>query len=178
MNKLENVNTNLELRSALKYSPRIFLLFGILAYLATGKIGFLSLTAYVIATEIIVLLLKNFSMNYFSKDINMRPVGSNCGAAGYTISDSGMPSGHTAVAAMFATFLIARMWVTVGFDIFKILRTVLLIAIVALVMYSRVEFENCHTWPQVLVGALLGILLGLLFWWVSKLPVLRTLTAF
>jgi membrane-associated phospholipid phosphatase len=162
-----------EARSILRGSPRTFLIFGLIAYLATGNVGFLFLSIYVLATEIITNALKTMAgESGLPDDLIKRPDGSGVGCGtfiqpGKNVSNQiGMPSGHTAAAAMFVTFLIAKIWSSTGYSLIKIFRTVMLIALAAIVMISRTDLvENCHTWLQALSGAFVGIVLGLLFWW-------------
>lgn len=154
-----------EAKNLFSYSPRIFIIFGLLAYIVTGKLGYVMLSVYVVVTEIIVNILKNFFGENLPESLSKRPGGVNCDPYG---SDIGMPSGHSAIAAMFTTFVIAKIWATPGFALFKILRSVLMMVFALSIMVSRTGFlENCHTTPQVIVGGFVGVVMGLLFWWLQ-----------
>lgn len=181
--KMKN-KTNMEFRGAMRYSPRMFLIFGLLGYLATGEFMYIRLFIYVFLTEVIVYTLKQFTKDKFSNvlsnDIIYRPKNSGdcmgCGSIFYcenncVVSDTqvGMPSGHTAVAFMFATFFISKIWTSPGFLLFKIARTVALVLIAIMVGMSRVYLENCHTVSQVIAGSVVGMTLGLLFSFIDNL---------
>lgn len=170
MNIIDDIDNTLKeqsVRGMLKYSPLIFLVFGILAYIVTGTLGYLMFTVYVIITIITVDLIKGLFLKSTDK-IVLRPENNNCGLGlNEKIKNIGMPSGHSAVAAMFATLIIAYIWKSKGYTLTKIVRTVLLLSLALTIIISRVTIENCHTVPQVLAGSSLGIILGLLFYWFS-----------
>lgn len=186
LENISNSKTNMEFRGAMRYSPRMFLIFGLLGYLATGEFMYIRLFIYVFLTEVIVYTLKQFTKDKFSNvlsnDIIYRPKNSGdcmgCGSIFYcsdsnncVVSDTqvGMPSGHTAAAFMFATFFISKIWTSPGFLLFKIARTVALVLIAIMVGMSRVYLENCHTVPQVIAGSVVGMTLGLLFSFIDNI---------
>jgi membrane-associated phospholipid phosphatase len=89
-------------------------------------------------------------------DISPRPRGAfNCNALcndGAQAGRSGMPSSHSATVAFFGTFYVFETQSTS-------IRLALLIYVGA-VMASR-YIKNCHTIPQIIVGALLGTFLSI-----------------
>jgi len=101
----------------------------------------------------------------------------------------GMPSGHTLGIFMAVTFWLMEMWgvstsqnispVSTGFAKFenrvrdslfgfakleKISHSIFLVLIAVAIGYSRV-LNNCHTSLQVVIGGILGILLGIAFYY-------------
>jgi membrane-associated phospholipid phosphatase len=89
----------------------------------------------------------------------------------------GMPSGHSQIAWTVATYMIARLinnWKNANKDnkaitsfgyIWLILSCLLVLAGALYISYSRVYIEGCHTFEQVTVGGLLGILCGFLIYY-------------
>ena len=67
------------------------------------------------------------------------------------VGDAGMPSGHAQSSFLFATF-----WSLLGQESWIILYIHAL-----LVAYQRV-YTKCHTVPQVVVGAIIGIVNGII----------------
>lgn len=170
----ENFTPEMRFRNAARYSPKFFLLFGILAYLVTGNFLFLRVFVYVFITEIFIYSFKQLFGN-LDQDWVYRPENKYCGTClncKITSNEKqlGMPSGHTAVAFMFSTFFIAKIWRSDSFFLSKILRTVFLALIAIGIGISRTSlFENCHTVPQVVAGAIFGMILGLFFFWVENI---------
>ena len=89
----------------------------------------------------------------------------------------GMPSGHSQIAWTVATYMIARLinnWKNANKDnkaitgfgyIWLILSCLLVLAGAFYISYSRVYIEGCHTFEQVTIGGLLGILCGFLIYY-------------
>jgi len=92
---------------------------------------------------------------YLIKDASPRPKGAhdcnlwcNDGPQG---GNPGMPSGHSAQVAFFSSFYYRKttnIWVRAG-----------LLLNAGLVMISRYE-KHCHTIPQIVAGALLGLFIS------------------
>lgn len=92
----------------------------------------------------------------------------------------GMPSGHSQNAWFFSTFMLLELWryyqlqpldvkcdgmyldtiITKHPALISILSTLLIIFAI-IISYSRVWIEGCHTVQQVIVGAIIGVLLGI-----------------
>jgi membrane-associated phospholipid phosphatase len=143
-------------KALLHQSPHVFLVFGLLAYIVTGEFSFVMLSVYVLLTEIISEYIKGLLDGYSFSERS---------AGCIDPSEGGMPSTHSAVAAMFATFIVAKIWSTPGRSLFKILRTVAIVFIALVVILSRTELlEDCHSYLQVTAGGFLGMVLGLTFW--------------
>ena len=71
------------------------------------------------------------------------------------IASFGMPSGHSQSFAFIATLISLHFK-----DTFK---TLILIFLTGIAMYMRVYIEKCHTIPQTIIGALIGVYLAYLF---------------
>ena len=102
---------------------------------------------------------------------------SNASSCQFTLDNKyatsfGMPSGHSQFAWAVATYIIFRIitnWknankdnkvITTSGYIWIILSCLLVLAGALYISYSRVYIEGCHTFEQVTVGGILGILCG------------------
>lgn len=77
-------------------------------------------------------------------------------------SSYGMPSGHAQTAALFCTFMILKIINEKYSDKLKMIKCLVILLLTIVVMMSRTHF-NCHTFQQVIVGAIIGIILGYIF---------------
>jgi membrane-associated phospholipid phosphatase len=96
--------------------------------------------------------ISEFIKHYIVKGASPRPKGaSDCNLwcnDGIREGQPGMPSSHSAQVVFFSLFYYQR----VSNPILK----VLLIAYALTVMYSRYA-KHCHTIPQIMIGALIGL---------------------
>ena len=89
--------------------------------------------------------------------VGERPPGAHdCGP----FSTYGMPSGHAQAVAVFSTFMILVAWNMRQPLLQKIVASSFFVLCAATVMYSRVAWAGCHTYGQVVLGALIGCLVG------------------
>ena len=76
----------------------------------------------------------------------------------------GMPSGHAQSVALFTTYLITnRIMKSNDTPLVKILYSLMLIAFTFYVMYGRVALTKEHTIQQVIMGALTGFMVVLIY---------------
>ena len=97
----------------------------------------------------------------------------------HSIVDShsyGMPSGHAQFAAFTAAYWILYLYNYHRYDKLTGLFIIMLILFSLGVSYSRVVLSNCHTIQQVCVGSLIGILLGIVYYYFSEWWLKRTTT--
>jgi len=172
-----------ESTNILRASPRFILLASLFAYLVTEDVIALRFALYFFVSEILSHLLKGATKVVFGKQSwAYRPQGAgNCQGCGVfpqcpkpsdvfasclDVSNKiGMPSGHSLSSAFAASFWINYIWDnhrgSYTSQNSKILRTVALLILALAVMASRSYLvENCHTIPQILVGATVGGALG------------------
>lgn len=96
-----------------------------------------------------------------------RPVGATNSASFLVYPDKpsqtfGMPSGHSQTAWYLAAYMIGSLFWTAGTPILHVALTALVTCIYAgLVSYSRVYIDKVHTLSQVILGAILGVLCGI-----------------
>lgn len=106
-------------------------------------------------------ILKSIDWKY-----NKRPEGAfDCDAlnsGGEAVGKPGFPSGHTALAVMLATIFLIEYYRQSKQSQPKPQALIIAIMFAILVPVSRVQMK-CHTIIQVMAGALLGIVLGLIF---------------
>lgn len=160
----------------LRLSPRLVLIASIVGYISSKQVIFLRFVIYYLITELIAVLSKIITSAVFPLSMISRPPGAgNCKGCGvvaksgdcYNASlEIGMPSGHSMTLTMASTFWI--LWVfqkTSYSNQTKMLLISMLSSVSISVMLSRTKLmENCHTIPQVVVGAFMGIGLGVLFY--------------
>ena len=119
-----------------------------------------------------------------------RPKGASSCSTFLTFNDKlsktfGMPSGHSQMAWLFASYFIFQIWDPLDYDdqinnkrfndnysnnnkeIVKIIQTVCLILFAVLMSFTRVYVEKCHTLQQVVVGAIFGGGLGFLAYYLK-----------
>lgn len=91
----------------------------------------------------------------------------------------GMPSGHSQLTWMIATYLLCHLYYDKSmFDndkhlkkhkkSLKVLFTITIILFSISVSYSRVYVEFCHTLQQVIIGGLIGVIMGGLVYYIQK----------
>lgn len=78
--------------------------------------------------------------------------------------DYRMPSEHSQTVGYILGFFMARMVFTKRMDIMNML---LLLGLVVMVSWSRYNVK-CHSMPQVAVGAVVGIGVGVFYYWISR----------
>ncbi len=135
----------------------------IISYIITGKIEYLYVLIGIVLIEIFIkisriILPKN---QYFLRP-NDASNCSICNDGGDYSNRIGMPSGHV----LMTTFIvyIYLLDLSNNSNFYQYICGILIIFLVAL---SRVK-KQCHTIPQVIVGAVLGILFGYSFKTVIK----------
>jgi len=74
-------------------------------------------------------------------------------------SSYGMPSGHAQTSALFGTFMILMIINERYSNKLKIVKSLVILALTLAIMISRVHF-NCHTFQQVSVGGIIGVIVG------------------
>lgn len=107
--------------------------------------------------------------------LGTRPTGAN--SCQYILNNKfatsfGMPSGHSQIAWTVAAYIISKIisnWQNVNKNnkaittfsyIWLTLSCLLVLACALYISYSRVYIEGCHTFEQVTVGGILGIICG------------------
>ena len=167
-------------RSVARFSPRLILLFGVLGYIITKNGIYLRFVVYSVVTEILTALLKAVFGILTDSDVIYRPNDAgNCLGCGVVAKKEcqvvenqvGMPSGHSTLAAMAATFWILKVSNEKESSTFsKWSRSILLGMLALVVIISRTPLvENCHTYIQVVSGAAIGVGLGLAFWKIEEI---------
>lgn len=167
----------LELRGALRASPRTILIAVILAFIVSGKYITLRFTLYYMFTELIAIMSKKVSHKLFpNSQWIKRPIDAGhcmgCGTIYKCCKDcidaskqTGMPSGHSMTMMMTAVFW--SMWIwrnSKESKLLKITKISTLILLATIIIISRtVLIENCHTLLQVTIGSVVGLLLGIAF---------------
>lgn len=164
-----------------RMSPQIILIASLLCFIIGGNNIALRFSGYFVISELIVYFLKMFNSVVFPNfDMIYRPSGGGgcTGCGPFPIckecinvgGEIGMPSGHSSSMMMSATFW--SLWIiynTTSTKKIKICKVVLLFSLALLVVISRTELiENCHTIPQVTIGSILGIVLGIGFFYVDN----------
>jgi len=80
----------------------------------------------------------------------------------------GMPSCHSQVAWFITTYIICKLFyekLVILIVLFAL--CILLILLAFYISYSRVYIEKCHTIQQVIIGGILGIIAGLIIFFVE-----------
>ena len=85
----------------------------------------------------------------------------------------GMPSGHSQYSAFLCIFLILFFSNNLNFKnkinyAIIILLSLILILITFYIMYTRIYITQCHTINQVIVGGLIGIIFGIISFYIIK----------
>ena len=154
--------------------PLIILFSLFMSYFMTHKIDFLIFGIALGISSLLNQFLKEFVFNKIMKENlfpilgkGTRPKGaqdcSNFIDPDNRLSSSyGMPSGHAQTATFFATYLILMTINERSSKNIKILKIITILILTALIMSSRV-YLGCHTIQQVVVGGIIGVLLGYLF---------------
>tara|TARA_Y100000389_G_scaffold201446_1_gene244204 strand:- start:1579 stop:2184 length:606 start_codon:yes stop_codon:yes gene_type:complete len=121
-----------------------------------------------------------------------RPEGASSCSTFLTFDDKlsksfGMPSGHSQIAWVFASYYIFEIWNPLDYKndkadddmkfydnykekhavIVKTLQTALLFTFALFMSYSRVYIEKCHTFEQVTMGAIFGVAVGFLAYYLK-----------
>ena len=141
----------------------------------------------ILLNMIVIFVAKTSSKHLLSSsypDIVNRPDGHGfCGSylpnPKFTDSNSlknynspGMPSGHSSMAWFLATFFLLKLWNenTVKNKNIKYFSTVVIILFATGVSLSRTSLlEGCHTYPQIIVGGILGIIFGLVVYYLKDI---------
>ena len=139
--------------------------------------------------DFVFLLLSNFTNPFIFKPLSkllyyifgvkdppfigrgIRPDGASCCSEFYDCNDLkknklstsfGMPSGHSQCAWIFSSYFIYQLLQNKKKNNYiKLVQSLILIVFAGLMSYSRVYVEGCHTIQQVIVGAILGIIIGI-----------------
>jgi membrane-associated phospholipid phosphatase len=151
--------------------PIITLLYGLIL---KSKIllyyGFISILVNLISHKLkyyTKLIYESLNINkLFILGIGKRPRGAvNCGCFidennPIKLCESyGMPSGHSIIAILTATFWTIYILNNSKNNLFKILSILILNSFCVLVCFSRI-YLNCHTIQQVIIGAIIGFIFG------------------
>jgi membrane-associated phospholipid phosphatase len=112
--------------------------------------------------------------------IGKRPPNANsCGILldGKIATSYGMPSGHSQIAWSVATYLLLKLFLdkykirSINLDSNSIaklsLLSICIISIAVYISFSRVYIEGCHTTQQVILGGLLGVVCGCIFYFIE-----------
>ena len=84
----------------------------------------------------------------------------------------GMPSGHSQMAITVALMIIMFLGNKYGGDARNII-AMFIVAILAIGILISRWWMGCHTWGQIAVGSVFGIIYGLIGWYVFKAIFLR-----
>ena len=114
------------------------------------------------------IILKPIFGNYIFGLLGKRPDNAkNCGYfINYnenTVNTYGMPSGHAQSVTFFLSYIINKYLNSNFSSMFKLISIIIFSIITICVMYSRIYF-NCHTVLQVVIGGLIGLYLGNLYY--------------
>jgi membrane-associated phospholipid phosphatase len=147
---------------------------------STKNLYILSIVALLFAKQIPEKLVKYSIRGDFGDELNQRPYDAkNCNMineGGRAVDRPGFPSGHSTVAYILLTIAVYE-WIQQQKGLHgtpPILIFILLFFALA-VPFARVQ-SHCHTIQQVLGGAILGIVIGLIFCifidrkWLAKYP--------
>lgn len=155
--------------------PLIVILSLLIGFFLTNNDNLLFLCITLVINDKFNGLLKNYvfkpilgNTNNYILGLGKRPNGAkNCG---YFIECNakpsityGMPSGHSQSTLFFSTYVILNLLNNDFNNRIKIIGITLFILISVGIMYSRV-YLNCHTIQQVIIGGIIGIILGYLYY--------------
>ena len=155
--------------------PLIIILSSFIGFFLTNNDNLLFLGIALIINDRLNGVFKNYLFKPILKNthnmifgLSKRPNGAkNCG---YFINCNskpsttyGMPSGHSQSTLFFSTYVILNLLNNNFNNNVKILGTLLFTLISLGIMYSRI-YLNCHTIQQVIIGGIIGILLGYLYY--------------
>lgn len=158
-------------------SPYTLYQFGILYSIVTQDwVGVYSTAGFILGDLLNGLVLKPLTKAYdpnlnLFKRPNANGLGTGCGI--YPTCEKsektwGMPSGHSQIVAMFATFWIAYMLAYLPLTTGLYVAIAALVVIALLIMISRI-YCKCHNLAQVTVGGLIGVGLGYLLYFIYSL---------
>tara|TARA_B100001248_G_scaffold258079_1_gene241621 strand:- start:8 stop:550 length:543 start_codon:yes stop_codon:yes gene_type:complete len=155
--------------------PLITILSSFIGFFLTNKDDLLFLGTALIINDRLNGVFKNYlfkpilgNKNNKLLGLGKRPNGAkNCG---YFINSNskpsttyGMPSGHSQSTLFFSTYVILNLLDNNFSNNVKIIGILLFTLISLGIMYSRIYF-NCHTIQQVIIGGIIGIILGYLYY--------------
>lgn len=80
----------------------------------------------------------------------------------------GMPSGHSQMATLTATFWIIYLYKKYGFGIYNLFSMGLVLLICLGILYSRWHLK-CHTIQQIIFGSISGIIFGIVGFYIYKI---------
>ena len=156
--------------------PIIVILIPFFSYFLTNNIDLLMLSVTLILLDKVFspfmkhIVFKNLmgAKKYPIIGIGERPKGAkDCGLfltkKDIPARSYGMPSGHSQSALFFSVYTIHEIINSSMNQSIKIIGILLLISIGLGIMYSRI-YLKCHTIQQVIIGALLGSVLGTLYY--------------
>ena len=157
-----------------KASPLLMFTTAILGYFLTYKKTFLLLLVGLSGNTIINYLIKHAIMKPLMGDKKYpiigqgsRPKGAKaCGLFDKSkitdVKSFGMPSGHAQMAGFFTAYSMSKLGADNVSPIFFTSVGIILGSCFIFIMYSRV-YSKCHTIQQTVAGALIGLVLGNLF---------------
>ena len=160
--------------SIAKVSPLLMFATAIMGYLLTYEKTFLLLLLGFSGNTIINYIIKHFIMKpimgnrkYPVIGQGPRPKGAKaCGLFDNSkitdIKSFGMPSGHAQMAGFFTAYSMSKLGEDNVSPSFYTAVGIFLGSSLIFIMYSRV-FSKCHTIQQTVAGALIGLVLGNLF---------------
>lgn len=171
-----------EVMNVLRASPRIVLFASLLGYIVGDNTAALRFIVYFLITEGVSVGMKKVGGKILPNNLVTRPTGAgNCKGCDVFRSSSdgtciniddhiGMPSGHSMSIMMAAGFWCAWIFKQEKFDLNqKIVRMMVLMTLALAVVTSRTSVgENCHSIPQVTVGAIGGLGLGIGFFFLDQ----------
>lgn len=160
------------LNQGISLAPYAIVIISLLAFLISNDLLYIRFAFYSFLTMLLYTFLKKMAEK---SDLPDYLVNRPRNTLGYCSSDSGMPSGHAMIAGLTASFWLMYIWNQDETRLSKIVRSSLVLIIAGLIFWNRIE-NDCHTITQVLVGAIIGIILGMSFWSIEQ--VLNNLAIF
>tara|TARA_X000001036_G_C20571604_1_gene762886 strand:- start:142 stop:675 length:534 start_codon:yes stop_codon:yes gene_type:complete len=147
--------------------PIIIVAWVFLHFIGTRSVDSAYLWVWLILMSLSNGVIKHILKSQYGKKVPFlgdgdRPAGAeNCGVISNTgkATTYGMPSGHSQIAAFYSCYSILYLIDMPIEDNMKILFSSLFVILAGWIMYSRV-YLNCHTYQQVIIGGLLGMMFG------------------
>lgn len=160
----------------IKYFEEIYfvlvLLFLIIIYLTTNKIDYIIFIFYIVISILINFILKEYIFRPIMNNNTYKFIGSgirpdatrNCTNLldnNILISMYGMPSGHSQTLLLICTLLFLKILNEKYSLNKKIIKCLVLFIVTGFLIYERLYY-NCHTYQQIIIGGLIGIILGII----------------